>query len=139
VVVRQTPNGYRLLMLRAFRHWDFPKGLMEPGEDPLQTAIREVREESTIADLSFPWGKVWFESGPYSQRKLARYYLALTRQETVALPPSPDNGRPEHSEYRWVSFDEARRLAAPRVCAVIDWAESLVMAGKPTKIGREIA
>jgi bis(5'-nucleosidyl)-tetraphosphatase len=139
VVVRQTPNGYRLLMLRAFRHWDFPKGLMEPGEDPLQTAIREVREESTIADLSFPWGEVWFESGPYSQRKLARYYLALTRQETVALPPSPDNGRPEHSEYRWVSFDEARRLAAPRVCAVIDWAESLVMAGKPTKIGREIA
>jgi 8-oxo-dGTP pyrophosphatase MutT (NUDIX family) len=139
VVVRQTPMGYRLLMLRAFRHWDFPKGLMEEGEDHLTTAIREVREESTIADLSFPWGDVWLESGPYSQRKVARYYLALTRQESVAIPPSPDNGRPEHSEYRWVSFDEARNLAAPRVRAVIDWAEPLVMAGKPTVIGREIA
>jgi bis(5'-nucleosidyl)-tetraphosphatase len=112
---------------------------MEEGEDHLTTAIREVREESTIADLSFPWGDVWLESGPYSQRKVARYYLALTRQESVAIPPSPDNGRPEHSEYRWVSFDEARKLAAPRVRAVIDWAEPLVMAGKPTVIGREIA
>ena len=113
-------------MLRVFRHWDFPKGLMEAGETPRQTALREVQEESGIAELEFPWGDVHIDTGPYSRAKIARYYLARTTREKVELLPSPDTGRPEHSEYRWLSFAQARRLAAPRVAAVIDWAESLV-------------
>jgi bis(5'-nucleosidyl)-tetraphosphatase len=125
VVLRETPDGWKLLMLRIFRHWDFPKGLMETGEEPLQTALREVREESTVADLEFPWGTdLYLETGPYGAGKLARYYLGVTRTRDISLPPSPDSGRPEHSEWRWVSFENARRLAGPRVRLVIDWAEA---------------
>lgn len=132
VVVRHTGEGWRLLMLRVFRHWDFPKGLMEAGETPEQTALREVREESGIADLSFPWGMAYLDTGPYSRGKVARYYLAETLTSQVQLLPSPDTGRPEHSEYRWVSMVQARRLAAPRVRGVIDWAEGLLPpAGAP--------
>lgn len=131
VVLRETPDGWRLLMLRIFRHWDFPKGLMEAGEEPLATALREVREESTVADLQFPWGHIHLDTGPYGQGKVARYYLGVTRTQDISLPPSPDNGRPEHSEWRWVSFAQARRLAAPRVRAVIDWAEDQL--GPPTR------
>jgi 8-oxo-dGTP pyrophosphatase MutT (NUDIX family) len=126
VVLRETPEGWRLLMLRIFRHWDFPKGLMEAGEEPLATALREVREESTVADLTFPWGHIHLDTGPYGQGKVARYFLGVTRTKDISLPPSPDNGRPEHSEWRWVSFAQARRLAGPRVRAVIDWAERQV-------------
>jgi 8-oxo-dGTP pyrophosphatase MutT (NUDIX family) len=126
VILRDTPAGVRLLMLRVFRHWDFPKGLMEAGETPMQTALREVREESGIAQLEFPRGDLHIDTGPYSRGKIARYYLAWTVQEKVELLPSPDTGRPEHSEYRWLSFTQARRLATPRVAAVIDWAESLL-------------
>jgi bis(5'-nucleosidyl)-tetraphosphatase len=50
-VVRATPPGWRFLLLRAFNHWDFPKGMVEAGEEPLAAAIREVREETLIADL----------------------------------------------------------------------------------------
>ncbi len=131
VILRDTPAGLRLLMLRVFRHWDFPKGLMEAGEAPQQTALREVREESSITELTFPWGELYMDTGPYSRGKIARYYLARTTQDKVELLPSPDNGRPEHSEYRWVSFAEGRRLAAPRVAAVLDWAESEVKRGQP--------
>jgi len=46
VVFRRTPRGPRYLVLRAFKNWDFPKGLVEPGEDPLTTARRETREET---------------------------------------------------------------------------------------------
>ena len=113
-------------MLRVFRHWDFPKGLMEAGETPKQTALREVREESGIAELEFPWGDTHIDTGPYSRGKIARYYLARTNREKVELLPSPDTGRPEHSEYRWLSFAQASRLASPRVAAVLNWAESLV-------------
>jgi len=124
VVVRDTGSGWRFLLLRAFRHWDFPKGLVEPGETSRQAAAREVREESSIDQLEFRWGDEYIDTGPYNRGKTARYYLATTRQESVALLPSPDTGRPEHSEYRWVSADEARKLVSPRVGAVLDWALS---------------
>ncbi len=126
VILRETPAGWRVLMLRVFRHWDFPKGLMEPGETPKQTALREVAEESGLTGLQFPWGDIWQDTGPYDRGKIARYFLARTDQEEVQLLPSPDTGRPEHSEYRWVSFAQARRLASPRVAAVMKWVEQVV-------------
>ena len=132
VILRDAPSGRRVLLLRVFRHWDFPKGLMEPGETPQQTALREVREESGIADLEFPWGNAYIDTGPYNRGKIARYYLARTTQEKVELLPSPDTGRPEHSEYRWLSIAQARRLVAPRVALVLDWAEAqLAVDGTP--------
>ena len=132
VILRDAPSGHRVLLLRVFRHWDFPKGLMEPGETPQQTALREVREESGIADLEFPWGNAYIDTGPYNRGKIARYYLARTTQEKVELLPSPDTGRPEHSEYRWLSIAQARRLVAPRVALVLDWAEAqLAVDGTP--------
>ena len=33
--------------------WSLPKGHVNPGEEPLQAAIREIMEESGIADLHF--------------------------------------------------------------------------------------
>ncbi len=122
VVVRQTPQGWRYLLLRAFNHWDFPKGLMEKGEEPKQAALREVREETTLDDLAFPWGEEYFETGPYSRGKVARYYLAETRRKDVAILPNPKTGGAEHVEFRWCALPEARRLAAPRVREVIGWA-----------------
>ena len=121
-MVRDTRAGYRFLMLRAFRHWDFPKGMVETGESPLEAAVREVGEETTLTDLEFPWGEPYIETGPYNRGKIARYYLALTRDLEVSLPVNPEIGRPEHSEYRWVSWDEALDLTSPRVARVVDWA-----------------
>ena len=80
VVVRQTDNGWKTILLRAFHHWDFPKGIREPGEDPMQAALREVTEETGIDDLAFEWGDRFFETGPYSKGKVARYFLAQTSQ-----------------------------------------------------------
>lgn len=114
------------LMLRAYRNWDFPKGISEEGEQPLDTAIREVAEETSIADLQFDWGDRHKETGPYNRGKVARYYLARTNQESVEMGISPELGRPEHHEYRWVSFDQAFDLAAPRVRLVVQWARQIV-------------
>jgi len=122
VVVRPTADGWRFLLLRAFNHWDFPKGMVEPGEAPLAAAIREVREESTIADLDFAWGEVSTETGPYSRGKTARYYLARTQTVEVVLPVNPELGRAEHSEFRWVDYEGAVALVSPRVRPVLQWA-----------------
>ena len=129
VVVRRDGDGWMYLLLRAFNHWDFPKGMVEEGEEPLAAAIREVREESTIEDLDFAWGSNSTQTGPYSGGKVARYYLAETRRSDVSLPINPLIGRAEHSEYRWVDFDEALELVSPRVKPVIRWAAQALARG----------
>jgi len=129
VVVRREGDDWLYLLLRAFNHWDFPKGMVEAGEEPLAAAIREVREESTIEDLDFAWGSNCTQTGPYSGGKVARYYLAETRRSDVSLPINPLIGRAEHSEYRWVDFDEALELVSPRVRPVVRWAAQALARG----------
>lgn len=123
VVFRREPGGHRYLLLRAFRNWDFPKGEVEPGEGPLEAALREVREETGLAALVLPAGPVHVETPPYARGKVARYYLAETGTATVALGASP-SGLREHHEYRWLGFDEARPLLVERLQVVLDWAEA---------------
>jgi 8-oxo-dGTP pyrophosphatase MutT (NUDIX family) len=122
VVFRRSDRGIRLLVLRAYKNWDFPKGLIEPGEDALAAARREVREETGLAELDYPFGDEFKETVPYSGNKVARYYLARTEAEKIELPISPQLGRPEHHEYRWVSFEEAEDLLPPRLATVLEWA-----------------
>jgi bis(5'-nucleosidyl)-tetraphosphatase len=129
VVVRQTAEGWRFLLLRAFNHWDFPKGMVESGEEPLDAAKREVREESLIDDLEFCWGEPSTRTGPYSRGKVACYYIATTRTEEITLPVNPELGRPEHSEFRWVDYDDAVQLVSPRVRPVLRWAAQVMNLG----------
>jgi 8-oxo-dGTP pyrophosphatase MutT (NUDIX family) len=126
-VARETDDGARLLLLRAYRNWDFPKGGVEPGEDPLAAAIRETREESGIVDLEFVWGEDYVETAPYAGGKVARYYVARTRAERLTLPINPALGRAEHHEYRWVDLTQAFALTGPRLRPVIAWAAGKVM------------
>ncbi len=121
VVMRETEHGLAFLLLRAFKHWDFPKGMVEAGETPLDGARREVEEEAGITELDFHWGEKFYETPPYSRGKVARYYLARTTQTEVRLLPNPETGRTEHAEYRWVSFEQAWKLGSPRVQRLLNW------------------
>jgi 8-oxo-dGTP pyrophosphatase MutT (NUDIX family) len=126
IVVRCTPREWLFLMLRAYRNWDFPKGVVEAGEEPLAAARREVREETLIEDLAFRWGEGYIETPPYGHNKVARYYLAETATAAVTLPIQPELGRPEHNEWRWLSYAEARGRASPRLERVIGWGADLL-------------
>lgn len=126
VVVREADGGWLTLMLRAYHHWDFPKGIREDDEEPLDAAKREVHEETSIDELSFEWGDRYFETGPYSRGKVARYFIASTRQADIEMGISPETGEPEHHEWRWVSFDEAYDLGAPRVKQIVQWARQII-------------
>ena len=122
VVVRRTADTWRYLLLRAYDYWDFPKGIVEPGEDPLAAAIRETEEETTLTGLDFRWGPVFIETEPYGKNKIARYYVAESKDGAVNLPVSAELGHPEHDECRWLDYESARSLLVPRVQAVLDWA-----------------
>ena len=133
VVVRVLKGSWRYLMLRAYRNWDFPKGIVESGEQPLQAAIREVKEETLIDSLQFRWGEVYRETAPYSHKKVARYYVAQTSMEAVTLPVRPELGRAEHNEWRWVTFEQGLALCSPRLDPIIRWASETI--GAPPSTG----
>lgn len=127
--MRQFDGQWRCLILRAYRNWDFPKGQPEPGEELLQTALRETKEETGLSELELPWGEDYRETGPYSKGKVARLYLALSSQGDVSLPVSAELGRPEHHEFRWVPLDKANELLPPRFWPVLQWAQTVVVKG----------
>ena len=124
VVFRRTGNGVKLLLLRAYNNWDFPKGLVETGEEQLDAARREVKEETGLTDVEYPFGDDFKETIPYGSNKIARYYLAETGEHAIELPVSTALGRPEHHEFRWASFDEAEALLPPRLTLVLEWARN---------------
>lgn len=129
VVVRFVEGMPRYLLLRVYKYWDSPKGLVDPGEEPLETALREVAEESGLRDLIFRWGKEFRETPPYRSGKIARYYVAEAPHGEPYLPVSAELGRPEHHEFRWCSYEEAYALVADRVKPILDWAHQLVTGG----------
>ena len=126
VVVQCVAGRYSYLLLRAYRYWDFPKGRIEQDETPLAAARREVTEETGLQTLEFRWGQEFLETEPYTHGKIARYYVAEAHGEPVSLPLNPQLGRPEHHEFRWCEYTQARQLLGPRVQRVLDWAHALI-------------
>ena len=126
VVVHESVHGPLFLLLRAYRNWDLPKGLVEPGEQPFAAACREVEEETGITALEFAWGNDFVETAPYSGNKVARFYLARTPSDRVVLSVNPVLGRPEHHAYRWVQLDDALALVVPRLQIVLKWAAAKI-------------
>ena len=126
IIVRRFDGKYRYLLLRAYEYWDFPKGMVESGEDPLAAAIRETEEETTLTLLDFHWGHGYTETEPYGKNKIARYYLAESPKGEVFLPVTEELGKPEHDEFRWLDYGTAWPLLVPRIQAILDWAEKTI-------------
>jgi len=120
VVARRGDSGWRLLVLRVYRNWDFPKGTVEPDEEPLAAAIRETAEEAAISDLAFRWGEGYCETAPYRRGKVARYYLAETTQTFITLPVSPELGRPENDEWRRERLNKTEKQLTQHTTHILD-------------------
>lgn len=114
----------KFLLLRCFKYWDFPKGQVEKGEAPQNTALREFKEETgVLSDIKI--SKNFIVTETYGNNKTARYYLGfLPHRPIVELLANPQSGIFEHHEFRWVTYDEGMKLVVPRIQKIFYWANS---------------
>ncbi|QDK38003.1 bis(5'-nucleosyl)-tetraphosphatase [Bdellovibrio sp. NC01] len=111
----------RFLLLRSYNYWDFPKGEVEEGEDPFLAAQRELKEETGLEPYKFPFKKEFIETEPYGKGKVARYYIAEMNTDKVVLGINEELGRPEHQQYKWMTYEEALEVTVPRLQRVLKW------------------
>jgi bis(5'-nucleosidyl)-tetraphosphatase len=129
VIVHHDGDRFRLLALRTFEHWDFPKALVADGDDPLQTALRAVENATGLTELEFNWGEEYRETVPFEDGNVSRYYIGQSTDNDVTLTVPPGEGSLEDYEYAWVTADEAEDILPPRLAIVLDWAVRTLVAG----------
>lgn len=93
--------------------WQLPKGIVDPGESPPITAVREVKEEAGIeTDLIklIETIEYWYRSTkngkPVRFHKFVHFYLLKYKDGDVS------NHDHEVEESKWVNFDEAIEMLA---------------------------
>jgi 8-oxo-dGTP pyrophosphatase MutT (NUDIX family) len=114
VVIRRERGGIDVVLAaRRTRKgdlaWGLPKGLVERGEEPSQTAIREVEEETGLqAEILEPLGDIsyWYVWEDERIKKKVTFFLMQ------ALGGDMSNHDHEMEDVRWFPLDQAKRKAS---------------------------
>ena len=105
-------NSNKVLLLQhpdttTSGHWDFPKGHIEKGEDEIQTALRELKEETSIDNVKIIGDFNHLISynllrGKKTILKEVVFFLGITNQEKVSISS-------EHQNFVWLEYEDAMK------------------------------
>jgi 8-oxo-dGTP diphosphatase len=93
--------------------WALPKGLIDAGEDPAATALREVQEETGVRGrLDRKLGDVRYVYTWAGERVFKVVSFYLVRYSSGRLGAISPEFAHEVAEVRWLPLDDAPRLLA---------------------------
>ena len=150
LLYRRDPDDVRLLLVhpggpfwrgKDDGAWMIPKGLIEPGEAPVEAALREFEEELGArppGDPSFlcevrqaggKWVTAFALEGDFDPAALK------SNRFTLEYPPKSGSFRefPEVDEARWLTRDEARTKILKSQRPIIDALDATLEANDPRR------
>ena len=102
------PKG-ELLMIYRNKHWDLPKGKMEKGETPDQTALREVEEECGVKNLKIVEPLISTYHIFYQNKNdciKRTYWFEMTSKDSTQPVPQKEEGI---EEAKWMRKDDVKK------------------------------
>ncbi len=105
IFVKKEATAKYLLLNYAAGHWDFVKGNVEPGEAEKETVVRELKEETGIAEAQFIEGfreaiAYFYRRQGLTIHKEVVFYLMESYTDKVTLSF-------EHIGYTWLDYQHA--------------------------------
>ncbi|RMH21073.1 MAG: NUDIX domain-containing protein [Gammaproteobacteria bacterium] len=115
IPIHESDGVRRFLLVHQKKgHWGFPKGHAEPGETPLQSAQRELAEETGITNCRVIDCEPFYDRYTYinkagqSVNKTVTFFLGQVDDPEVSVQPE------EVQDHAWLTAEEAmRRLTFP--------------------------
>jgi 8-oxo-dGTP diphosphatase len=97
-------NRDKVLLLKKEKTWVFPKGKVKDGENLIQTAIREIYEETGIvvneSKIEIGTSNYKYKINKENIEKTVHYFLFFTEYEKINIEKT-------FLGYGWFYFDEA--------------------------------
>jgi ADP-ribose pyrophosphatase len=111
-------DGERVAMVRQWRHaagqalLEIPAGTLDPGEEPLATARRELAEECALSAASWVAGPSFYTAPGFCTERLSLFLATELTEDSVQAPDDED------LELSWLTLADA--LAAIERGDVVD-------------------
>lgn len=110
IPICEIKGGHKFLMvLHRAGHWAFPKGRQCEGESELETAKRELYEETGLKEIDIIKGKKFSEEYVIHDEieKTVEYFIGLS--EEICEGPLAQFEY-EIADIKWAPYNEARSL-----------------------------
>lgn len=120
-------DGDRVALVRQWRHaagaalLEIPAGTMEPGEEPMATARRELAEEMGIGAASWTEGPSFYTAPGFCTERLTLFLATELGPVTVAVPDDEDLDRSWLTLARAIDAIERGEISDAKSIAGILW------------------
>ncbi|MCH8032569.1 MAG: NUDIX domain-containing protein [Bacteroidetes bacterium] len=113
-IFRETESGIEFLLLKRAKDqiypavWQMVSGKIKENEKAFETSLRELREETNLTPLKMwiaPKVNSFYSSQSDSICLIPVFAVQVKKDSKVIISD-------EHSEYKWVTSDEAKGLLA---------------------------